>query len=265
MTLRSFCGGVLHGDKLVRLVYMDEAGLSSPTQEPFVVVAGIIVHGDHQLNGVHERLDRIRERHIPVEHRNGFVFHATQLFNGGGKVFNRNNSDFPLKKRLEIADELAAIPKELHLPIALGSVKRDGFEFPPTLSYREKTVYAHAYAFYLCSISIEKWMRKHKKNENCLLIVEDNQSARDLIRKVQNANQDKSFVIYDWEREFFPLKQIREDPLFQPKKPCNPLEIADFCAYVFKRFLMNHADERYLRFFNPLRGQVVPWNGSPLS
>jgi hypothetical protein len=38
----------LQGDKIVRLVYMDEAGISKATQEPFVVVAGVIIDASSQ-------------------------------------------------------------------------------------------------------------------------------------------------------------------------------------------------------------------------
>jgi hypothetical protein len=43
----------------VRLVYMDEAGISKATQEPFVVVAGAIIDADRVLNGVENQLERI--------------------------------------------------------------------------------------------------------------------------------------------------------------------------------------------------------------
>jgi hypothetical protein len=67
----------------VRLVYMDEAGISKAAEEPFTVVAGVVVHADHQLNCVESALERILIRHIPERVRDGFVFHATELFNGG--------------------------------------------------------------------------------------------------------------------------------------------------------------------------------------
>jgi hypothetical protein len=38
--------GPLRGDKIVRLVYLDEAGISNPKDEPFLVIAGIAVNAD---------------------------------------------------------------------------------------------------------------------------------------------------------------------------------------------------------------------------
>jgi hypothetical protein len=104
------CSFPFQGSKIVRLVYLDEAGISSKEDEPFLTVAGIIVDADSKLNSIENHLERLVMRHIPAQHREGFVFHATELFNGGGKVFRREKPDFigphqwPLVRRLAIAD-----------------------------------------------------------------------------------------------------------------------------------------------------------------
>jgi hypothetical protein len=36
----------------MRFIYLDEAGISNPAQEPYVVVAGAIVHADTQCHQV---------------------------------------------------------------------------------------------------------------------------------------------------------------------------------------------------------------------
>jgi 2'-5' RNA ligase len=85
-------GGPLCGDRIVRLVYADEAGLANPKHEPHLVVASVIVDADRKLIAVQRHLDRLVERHIPPEHQSDFVFHATELFNGGGKVLQKSGS-----------------------------------------------------------------------------------------------------------------------------------------------------------------------------
>ena len=92
----------------MRLIYVDEAGISSITQEPFLVVAGVIVDADKQFKSVQAYLDELVEKHIPKDRRDGFAFHAMELFHGT-KRFNREFWSF--EKRLEILDDLAAIPK----------------------------------------------------------------------------------------------------------------------------------------------------------
>jgi hypothetical protein len=246
---------------------MDEAGISKPAQEPFVTVAGIIVHADNKLNAIEGQLDRILQRHIPEHQREGFVFHAMELFNGGGKVFKRPKREivgpleWPMERRFAIADEIAAIPKKFDLPIALSFIERakfpKSFDLPPEWTEAQKTVAAHVSAFMASALVIEHWIRKNASNENCLLVAEDNAQARSIIRDVQQHHQDKKIeaVLDEKTRKHFPLRKIKEDPLFQSKRPSHPLVVADFCAYVFKRVLMG--DTRYERFFDPFRQKIV--------
>jgi hypothetical protein len=157
----------------MRLAYIDEAGISHKGQEPFLVVVGVIIHADNNLVAIERHLDKLVTRHIPEQHHHDFVFHATELFNGGGKVFRRENPDFPLSKRLQIADDLAAIPRRFNVTIAVGFVDRH--EFPRTsmpefasMSAHEQTVAAHGVAFVNCAMQIEHWMREHAKRYACM-------------------------------------------------------------------------------------------------
>ena len=251
----------------MRLVYMDEAGISKATQEPFVVVAGAVIDADRVLNGVESQLERIMQRHIPERYRDGCVFHATELFNGGGKVFKREKNDFigppewPLNRRLAIADEIMAIPKKFKLPIALGWIERakfrQQFNLPAEIPQSEATVAAHVSAYMTCAMWVEYWMRRETTDENCLLIVENNDQARKMIGDVQRYHQDKKIVdvLSEKTRKIFPFRKIREDPLFQPKRQSSALIIADFCAYVLKKSLMK--DQRYDRFLDPIRSGLI--------
>jgi Protein of unknown function (DUF3800) len=236
----------LDGDKLVHLVYVDEAGIGNKIQEPWLVVAGVIIDGDTKLNGVKNQLERIMLRHIPKRLQDDFVFHATELFNGGKKLKRQKAEivgpeEWPLSRRLEIASEILDIPRKFKLPIAIGFIERSAFpgkfQFPE--GFTDFTVAGHVVAYLNCAMVAEQWMRKETTNENCLLIVENNDEARTIISKVHRYHQDKTIetLLDAKSRTFFPLRKIQEDPLFQPKKPSNPLILADFCAYVFKQFL----------------------------
>jgi hypothetical protein len=263
----SLSGVPLEGTQVVRLVYIDEAGISNKDQEPFLTVAGIVVQADSKLNAIENHLGRLVERHIPARHRDGFIFHAKEIFNGGGPVFKRVKDEFigprewPLERRLKIADDLAACIQKFDLPIAFGWIERESFaqdyDLPPEMSPAEQTIAAHVSAFLNCVMMAEHWMRKNATNENCLLIVEDNSQARSTIRDVYNHHKDKKLVeILDEQTlRHFPLRKVKEDPLFQPKKPSNPLNLADFCAYVWKKILMK--DKRYERFFDPMRKHLI--------
>jgi hypothetical protein len=233
----------------MRLVYVDEAGIGNSDQEPFLVVAGVIVHADNNLIAVERHLDRLVERFIPKHQRSGFVFHAKELFNGGGKVFVRDGSTWTLEKRLEIADQLALVPRKFRLHLAMGFVERAKFPFAgdenattyQALSAAEKVTAQHVVAFANCAMQVEHWMRGNASNEVCMLIVEDNERARRFIRQSILHLQKERFQLVGLPDEsiHFPLRKIKEEPLFQNKRSSSVLQLADFCAYVFKRFLMD--------------------------
>ena len=260
-------GGRLDGNNLVRLVYLDEAGLSKPSEEPFLVVAGAIVHADHKLTAIERHLDGIAARNIRGELLDGFVFHAHELFNGGGKVFKREKNEFigPIEwtreRRWALADDLAKIPAKFDIPIAISFLDKKDFAnnygVRNPQSADETLVLQNTLAFVQTSMMIEQWMRANTSNEVCVLIAEDNDRARKMIRGAQNFYQDpkKVTTLRDYGTPevamHLPFRKIKEDPFFQPKKRSHPMIISDFCAYVFKKVLME--DEKYYRFFAPWR------------
>jgi hypothetical protein len=105
----------------MRMVYLDEAGISNPAHEPHVVVAGVIIHADRQWKAVELHLNDMADRYVPGDRRAGFVFHAKDLFHGSG-AFPRNQ--WSREKRWEILDELIAIPEQLDLAVVPGYVER---------------------------------------------------------------------------------------------------------------------------------------------
>jgi hypothetical protein len=256
---RSLSGTPLNGDRGVRLVYIDEAGISNPSQEPWLVVAGVIVDADKQLIHLERKIRSIIDRHIPEQFRDGFIFHAKELFNGGGAVFKRHNSEWPLKKRLEIAMEIAALPRKIGLPIVIGAIERKTFDQTFNQSEwngRSVTEAAHAVAFSVCSVHTELWMRRKASSEICMLIVEDNSSMRTFLTNIQHAHQDPKYCsVHVSETKILPYRKIRASPLFEKKQDSVSLQMADFCAYVMKKASMT--DPRYYDLFKMLEPQIV--------
>jgi hypothetical protein len=105
----------------VRMIYLDDAGLSNPDHEPYVVVAGPLVDADTQWLELERHLEHLADLHAPPERRHEFYFHATELFSGGG-FFPRDR--YPREERWEILDKLVAIPKKFKLPITYGVFER---------------------------------------------------------------------------------------------------------------------------------------------
>lgn len=117
----SVCAPLL-GHNLVRLVYLDEAGTSR--KEPALCVAGILVHGDHEVGELYKKLDEVKGRHIPQEDRETVIFHATDIFHGS-RYFTRDR--WPQEKRLQILTDLANIIESMHLPVVAGAYQKDSY------------------------------------------------------------------------------------------------------------------------------------------
>lgn len=81
MTANALGGHPLAGVELARFVYLDESGISNPEQEPWLVVGGVIVHGDHQLDSLYDALEGILEK-VPEEQRQGLVLHTADIYGG---------------------------------------------------------------------------------------------------------------------------------------------------------------------------------------
>ncbi len=242
---RAIGGGDLDRGDFVRLVYVDEAGVGDPRKEPYTVVAGVIVHADKDLGALEDELNSIVEKHIPANYREDFVLTAKHIFNGGGKVFDRGSGEWPLERRLKIAADLTSLIARSRIVVAIGDVKRAGMVAFTDDFLKNPTVAAHAMAYTLCAFNCEDWMRKHANDEICMLVVEDNESARTAVLNVHRAHQDPAMI----ERAFsakereelaspLPFRKIKNDPLFQPKSAGSVLQLADYCAYVYKRYRM---------------------------
>lgn len=244
----------------MRLIYLDEAGVSNKAQEPWLVVGGVIVDADRQLVALERKLTELRDVYIPEEKREGFIFHATELFNGGGRVFNRKLGQWPLEKRLEIAERIASLPRRLHLRLVYGFLNRHEFSAKfSKMNYgtTDETAAAHVTAFITCCMHVERYMRVKKSGEIAMLIVEDTQRAKKLITLAHEEYQDPRRRIgrSEEERKFFPYRRIKASPLFENKTQSLSLQLADFCAYVMKKKLMR--DSRYDKYIEMMYSQIV--------
>ena len=199
----------------MRLVYMDEAGTSHPDEEPHVVVSAVIVHADDQLMPAERGLYGIATKHIPAKHLTGFVFHAHELFQGRGRVFG-DREEWPSDRRLAIADDLSTLVGALELPITFGYIKRSEMA-GWNLNRHKETIAANVLAFMHCALRINRWLGENTQdNELGMLIIENNDSARRLIRKMHRYLQDPSRHPKEhW--PYLPIIKIKHDPLFEDK------------------------------------------------
>jgi hypothetical protein len=239
-------GGPLEGRRVVRFVFIDEGGISR--DEPFAVVAGVFVHGDEQLIPLEKELERLKQKYIPEEEQKDFVFHATEIWSGTGKVF-KNREKWPLHLRLSILHDLARIPCRLNIPIVYhgyerakyaateAEIKRAGRE--PTDF--ERHVAVHATAFCVTILRTEEIMRVKWASEVAQLVAEDNDQVRSLVRGTQEIFLDPSKAdgpVHP--NKILPLRKIRGSIHFAKKSESPPLQLADICAFIIRGHLAKH-------------------------
>ncbi len=244
----------------MRLIYLDEAGISNPRQEPYLVVAGVIVHGDNQWKALEKGLWDIVCEYIPEKDRKGFVFHATELFSGG-KYFDRDT--WPKHKRWEILDALVNLIQTHKIPIVHGFVDRlkiyaniEKFVPGDNWATRNKGQMAHGIAFVECAKRAQEWMTIYSGSEVGMFIAEDTTRVKRFIKVIHAQLQDPSSEIFQIEdAPITPLSKIIDTIHFAQKHETSILQMADVCAFVIKRVLMGRTDVR--RFFNPIAPSIL--------
>lgn len=254
----TMCSEGFWGQSVVRFVFLDEGGISK--HEPYLVVAGVFVHGDLELVPLERELDRLVRKHIPEEHQVGFVFHAKDIWSGTGKIFG-DREKWPLNKRLRILRDLTRIPRKLDLPIVHMAMRRSEIKFDTEpKSAHDFIVSSHALVFSACTLEIETYMRMLYPSEVAQLVAEDNADARAAMKGVhalfidpRRADPKEPIV----PNNILPLRHIRGSVHFADKNESGPLQLADLCAFLIRGHLSGHPHNA--PFYNRLRSMMLKW------
>lgn len=228
----------------MRFVYVDESGISS--KERVTVVAGVIVNADEQLKLVEQHVENIIAEYVPEEYRKGFSFHATDLFHGGGRIFDRRH--YPLERSHEILRKLLRVTGELRLPIVYGySEKTSLLEIFKKVPPRHAAAIHHAYTYSMCAVGAERYMRQSAEpSELASLVVENNDNSQKAVKlmhalmRSRNLDDASSPLLADLEQmapDCLPLKKIVHGVYFALKEDSSLLQIADACAFTIRCFL----------------------------
>jgi len=230
----------------VRFVYLDESGIGSQKSEPFVVVAGVIVHADNQLKAIEQHLHKMVETHVHPLLQKFSCFHAKELFNGG-TLFTRER--YPRESRWAILEELCSIPNKFDLPVVVGVVDREEYK---SITWRKDwkpkdlASGAQMLASIVCMIAAEKYLRKYSPGEVAALIYENNDTAKTLIKNAQRMLKDGDVAkilgpnfIGPRFWSYLPLTKIAEDAFFSEKRSGSLLQVADAVAWAVNRKLRN--------------------------
>lgn len=258
---RTFSGKRIDlGNRFVRLVYLDEAGTSNPAQEPFLVVAGVIVQPDQDWLSIDRHLKSIMRKRLPEEMRFTGIFHAKDIWHGE-KKFSRGH--WPLPKRMDILADIAAVPKTFRMPVIHGWVQREAaarhmLSIQPSLPASTVANSIHATAFINAVGAVDRWMRHHAPNEVAMLIAEDAGKIKSALKMLQEGYRHDEVDSYFWElrrdypKDVFKTRRIIDTIHFAPKGESPLLQIADTCAFVIKRQLKGCDDsKRQFSLFEP--------------
>lgn len=243
---RSISGTPLAGGRLVRFIYVDEAGTSA--REPFAVVAGIMVHADSQWRRLEQMVSDLVSETIPEAMRGSFLFHATELFSGG-KKFPRDQ--WPMEKRWSILDRLLSIPSCVNVPVVFGFIKKREPKLPDSFN--------HGMAYTLCMIAADQFLRRCAPDEIATVIAEDAEHSRRILKKAQVMLQNEILAreVLPEFMNYLPVTHIKDTVHFALKSEAILLQIADACAFTMRHYLTRGRESE--RFIGSLcGGRAVP-------
>lgn len=238
----SLFGGPLSGDSLVRIIYVDEAGISA--HEPVTVVVGVIVHGDTQLLPAMHAIREAHLRWVPAQLRETFLFHAKDL------VSKKYRDVWSFENRLGLLREMMAIPRTLNLPLALGLAVKEKFpastpEFAMKLTLDE---FAHAMAFACSMAMVGKFLREYGGNREVgMVVAEDSPDMRNALKRaliflkseermITPIKISQTFGRVESDKVQFSAREVIDTVNFAAKSEALCLWLADACAFGLRRF-----------------------------
>jgi hypothetical protein len=230
-------------------IYTDEAGTSAP--EPWTIVVAVVVK-DNLRESIIERMDKLKDEFVPACFRTGFVSHGKEIFNDTKRKYR---SCWSPADRTEFLRRLMALPSEtLGMGFAWAAVSRS-CDLPPIdvdgriVKRRDKV--QHAYAFAYCMSRADRIVRRlGNDSASAQIIAEDVDGSSLLQRAVGSLRRAPHFLPIEWainpEHELVDgelpksievgIRRIEGKPDFREKGVDPILEVADACAFGFRRY-----------------------------
>jgi hypothetical protein len=229
----------------VRFVFLDEGGISKPS-DPHIVVSGAMVHADSQYKKVEQYLQDLADEFCLPQDRHGFYFHASEL-SWGSEEFRAR---YDKSKRLFFLRSLCDIPRRFSLPVFMHSVRRSRIvEKNPELNSHDQIItrgLLHASAGN--ASYIEKYMRMKFPDEVALLVYEQNGKKSDEVRDYHNIFRTpglREYVANTPDSNMVEFTKIIDTAHFARKEDNSLLQIADAAIHVFTRKLRgSEVDQR---------------------
>lgn len=237
----------------MRVAYLDEAGISE--NEPFCVVAAVVVDSDRHIKGLEQGLGTLADACAPPGCRQNFVFHAKELHHGGKTL---RPAVLPPERRRAFLKSLVNIPADNGMEVVFHFIDKAAQQgaFRPEKASERATLY-HQMAFIGCVVGVEMLMRTRYPNEVAHLVAEDNAQARRFLRTAHAFLKNRQEVegLPAAVRGVLPLQHIVDTVFFAEKNESSALQLADACAFAIRRHLEGRPDAA--DYYDPLIPALV--------
>lgn len=245
-------------------IYCDEAGTGK--KEPVTVVVGVIVHADRHWKAAQALLNEVISEFVPEALQPNFIFHANEVKSGHREY----DAVWPEEQRWQLIEAVASIPRILKMAISLGKVRRDS---EPIITFQSAHESQHLYAFWRCVARANKYVRDWSKpSELATAVAENIPEKQKFLRNVlkfghpQYPLNENYIQLTAEERRIGEISQTHSGPIdkvidtihFVAKDEGPLLQIADACAWCFRRYFSQSKDGD--RAVQAILGETLAWD-----
>jgi hypothetical protein len=243
---RALIGGLLWGDKIVRFIFVDEAGTSA--DEPITVVVGVIANADgHVMSAEHLALEALGA--IPASIRDTFPFSAKQIMSDA----RFQQMGWSLTDRLDLLQAMMSIPRRIGMSLCIALQWRGATDFVELFGDRlSQAQWDHYIAFKTCLAVADRNIRNRAgPREIATVVAEDIPEMRQFLKNIPRELREKPITLTkDLVRETVADKEagylvqkgdmrvtrIRNSVHFVGKAEDPLVQVADACAYGIRRY-----------------------------
>ena len=259
----------------MRYIFMDEAGTSAV--EPVTVVVGLIA----PMNMFYQRKLLLWKQLERSRLKDDFVFHAAEIY-GGLKY----KDVWSITDRLRLLNQMMSVPRKIGISICVSAHWRNAVEWGDSVSGLSASQLDHVMAFNNCIAVCDRNIRRHAgPREVATVVAEDIPEMRRFLKIAPRLLRENPMymspeylreTIGDQEAGYLQqsgelrVTRIRNSVHFVEKAEDPLVQVADACAYGFRRFFAGEKfgvefvrsivlNESVLRNFSPPCGTECYW------
>jgi hypothetical protein len=229
------------------IAFLDEAGTSR--DERYCTVGGFVTTSQAHRDSAHRHIERLLDQLVPAVDRDGYIFHATDIYSGRGV-----HQNWSLQTRKTLMTRLAMVPVELGLPVIIGHNDKENTQYVPEHPGDvSKDAYSYSHAFAQALPRLEFYARETTPpGVKVSIVAEENGKLRQmaLYGLARLSDPEKVWTPSPGTTIVWPLERIAE-PVFVAKAAEPLLQLADLIAFVTRRAYLEKPDAKpILRLFH---------------